>query len=173
MPAIAKDRQEFYKSRIRAIVSVDHQITHMQILDKLAEDGIHLDRQYLSKLVAKVYQERTKRADRQTLNYALAAFEDTMTEVVRVAWSIANDPSARKQDRVAALREVREAHKDVFEKLFDAGVFERKLGTIDQVIRNTPLAPERKQVIREVFGNWKLLPAQPVNGEEPKPATTP
>jgi hypothetical protein len=173
MPAISKDRQELYKSRIRAIVSVNHQLTNNEISDLLERDGIHLDRDYLSKLLRKVYQERTKRADRQTLNYALAAFEDTMTEVVRVAWSIAKDPSARKQDRVAALREVREAHKDVFEKLFDAGVFERKLGTLDAVVRNTPLAPERKQVIREVFGNWKLLPAQPVNGEEPKPATNP
>jgi hypothetical protein len=173
MPAISKDKQEFYKSRIRAIVSVEHQITLVQILDKLAQEGIHLDRDYLSKLANKVYQERTKRADRQTLNYALAAFEDTMTEVVRVAWSIANDPFARKQDRVAALREVREAHKDVFEKLFDAGVFERKLGTLDAVVRNTPLPEDKKQNIREVFGNWKLLPAQPVNGDPPKPDTTP
>jgi hypothetical protein len=44
-----------------------------------AGEGIHLDRQFLSRLVGKVYQERTKRADRWTLNYALAAFEDTMT----------------------------------------------------------------------------------------------
>ena len=109
MPAIAKDRQEFYKSRIRAIVSVDHQITYVQILDKLAEEGIHLDRQYLSKLVAKVYQERTKRADRQTLNYALAAFEDTMTEVVRVAWSIANDKSASATSKNRPEKQAQEA----------------------------------------------------------------
>lgn len=172
MPAISKDKQEFYKSRIRAIVSVEHQITLVQLLDKLAQEGIHLDRDYLSKLANKVYQERTKRADRQTLNYALAAFEDTMTEVVRVAWSIATDEHAREQDRVMALREIREAHKDVFEKLFDAGVFERKLGTLDAVVRNTPLLPERKQVIREVFGKWGLLPPPPVNGEPPN-STTP
>lgn len=172
MPAISKDKQDFYKSRIRAIVSVEHQITLVQLLDKLGVEGIHLDRDYLSKLANKVYQERSKRADRQTLNYALAAFEDTMTEVVRVAWSIANDPSARKQDRVAALREVREAHKDVFEKLFDAGVFERKLGTLDATIRNAPLAPERKQVIREVFGNWGLIAPQP-DGGTTTPTTNP
>jgi hypothetical protein len=38
-----------------------------------------------------------------------------------------------------ALREIRKVHKDMFEKLFDAGVFERKLGTLDATIRNTPL----------------------------------
>ncbi len=44
-----------------------------------------------------------------------------------------------------ALREIREAHKDMVEKLFDAGVFERKLGTLDATIRNTPLPEDRKQ----------------------------
>ena len=87
---------------------------------------------------------------------------------MRVAWSIATDPSARKQDRVAALREIREAHKDVFQMLFDAGVFERKLGTLDATIRNAPLAPERKQVIRDVFGNWGLIPPQ-LDGGTTKP----
>ena len=58
-----------------------------------------------------------------------------------------------------ALREIREAHKDMFEKLFDAGVFERKLGTLDATLRNTPLPEERKQAIRAVFTNWGLLEA--------------
>jgi len=71
-----------------------------------------------------------------------------MTQVVRVAWAIANDQTARKQDRVMALREIREAHSAVFEKLFDAGVFERKLGTLDATIRNTPLSDEKNTPYR-------------------------
>jgi hypothetical protein len=106
---------------------LSHQITLYELQDKLDAEGLHLNRDYLSTLVKKVYRERVTRADRQTLNNALAAFEDTMTEVVRVAWEIATDPSARRQDRVAALRGIREANKDVFQILFDAGVFERKL----------------------------------------------
>lgn len=157
MPAISKDKQEFYKSRIRAHISIDHQITNVMLLARLEQEGIHMDRDFLSKLLSKVYRERITRADRHTLNQALAAFEDTMTQVVRVAWDIANDPFARKQDRVAALREVREAHKDVFEKLFDAGVFERKLGTIDATIRNTPLPQDKKDAITAVFTNWSLI----------------
>ena len=52
-----------------------------------------------------------------------------------------------------ALREIREAHRDSFEKLFDAGVFERKLGTFDATIRNTTLPEDRKQAIRSEFEN--------------------
>jgi hypothetical protein len=125
----------------------------------LKAEGISLDRDYLSKLVSKVYQERVKRADRATLNYALAAFEDTMTEVVRVAWAIANNPLVRPFDRIQALKEVREAHNAVFEKLFDAGVFDRKLGTLNEVIRNTPLPSERKEAIRVGFASWGILEA--------------
>jgi hypothetical protein len=95
-----------------------------------------------------------------------------MTQVVRVAWEIANDQFARKQDRVMALREIREAHSAVFEKLFDAGVFERKLGTLDATIRNTPLPEDRKQAIRVAFENWGLIEApkedvQPSNTSQP------
>jgi hypothetical protein len=64
-----------------------------------------------------------------------------------------NDETEDGRDRAAALREIREAYNAVFEKLFDAGVFERKLGTLDMAIRNTPLPEEKKQTIREVFGN--------------------
>jgi hypothetical protein len=106
---------------IRAHLAVNHQLSLFELVDKLEAEGLHLDRDYLSKLLGKVYRERVTRADRQTLNNALAAFEDTMTEVVRVAWEIATDENARRQDRVAALREIREADKDVFQMLFDAG----------------------------------------------------
>jgi hypothetical protein len=65
-----------------------------------------------------------------------------------------------------ALREVREAHNDVFQKLFDAGVFEKKLGTLDLTIRNAPLPEDRKTAIRDVFEQWGLL-ATPEKEDEP------
>jgi hypothetical protein len=166
MPAIVKDKKQYIVSRVRSIIAQDHQIPLDDLAQRLdREYGIKIERHYLSTLVKKIYAERVKRADRQTLNYALASFEDTMTQVVRVAWEIANDQFARKQDRVMALREIREAHSAVFEKLFDAGVFERKLGTLDATIRNTPLPPERKESIRLVFENWGLLEAPKDEGK--------
>jgi hypothetical protein len=53
MPTIARDRQKFYKSRIRALIFVDHQLTNVALVEKLKAEGIRLDRDYLSKLVAK------------------------------------------------------------------------------------------------------------------------
>jgi hypothetical protein len=36
--------------------------------------------------------------------------------------------------------DIREAYNAMFEKLFDAGVFERKLGTLEATIRNLSIA---------------------------------
>jgi hypothetical protein len=101
--------------------------------------------------------ERVKRLNTLTLNYALSAFQDTVTEIVAVEWEIVNDPMADRLEKLAALREIRAAINDVFNKLFDAGVFERKLGTLDAAIRNKALPEEEKQVIRGVSENWGLV----------------
>jgi len=135
----------------------------------LEQQGLVLDRNYINSLVNAIHAERAKRGDTWTLNFALASFQDAMGEIVRVGWEIANDKFAEGRDRAAALREIREAYNAVFEKLFDAGVFERKLGTLDATIRNTPLPEERKQAIRAVFENWGLLEAPK---EDVQPSTT-
>jgi len=139
----------------------------------LEHDGLRLDRRYLASLVKAIQTERIKRAQTWTLNMALASFEDAMQEIVRVGWEIANDKFAEGRDRAAALREIREAYNAMFEKLFDAGVFKRKLGTLDATIRNTPLPEERKQAIRSVFENWGILPApkEDAGTTQPTPET--
>jgi hypothetical protein len=167
MPSIARDQKEFYKSKIRSIIAIDHSISRRELHERL-EDGLHLDRHYLGKLYDEIIVERGKRMDRQLLNNALSSFEDTMTEIVRVAWDIANTKYINPQARVMALREIREAHNAVFEKLFDAGVFDRKRGSLELTIRNTP-QEEKKKAIREVFENWGLLPAPKEDEPTPSP----
>jgi arginine repressor len=173
MPKITQEKKQYYKSRIRSIIAQHPQITQVALTERLKDDGLALDRWYVASLLKSIQVERVKRLNTLTLNYALSSFQDVMMEISAVAWSIANDEFARKQDRVMALREIREAHKDMFEKLFDAGVFERKLGTLDAVIRNTPLPEERKQAIRSVFQNWGLLeaPKEDVRTTELPPAS--
>src|ERR1035438_1388410 len=170
MPSISQEQKQYYKSRIRSVIAQHPQITQVALRERLANEAFKLARWYVASLLKSIQVERVKRLNTLTLNYALSAFQDVMMEISSVAWEIANDEFARKQDRVMALREIREAHKDMFEKLFDAGVFERKLGTLDATIRNTPLPEERKQAIRSVFQNWGLLEAPK---EEIQPSTTP
>ena len=48
-------------------------------------------------------------------------------------------------------------------------MFERKHGSLELTIRNTPLPEEKKKAIREVFENWGLLAAP----KEDEPTTDP
>jgi hypothetical protein len=169
MPRITHEQKALYKSKIRSVIARNHQISAVELAEVLKTGGLDLERHYLGKLMKEVNAERVRRADRQTLNFALASFEDTMTEIVKVAWEIANKPFINPQARVMALREIREAHKDVFEKLFDAGVFNRKLGEIDLTVRNAPLSDEKKKSIREVFDKWGLIAPK----QEDEPTTGP
>lgn len=159
MPRVSHDHKQFYKSRIRSLMIRNPAITQRELQEGLEMEGLRLDRKYLGTLVNGIQAERAKRANKWTLNYALAAFQDAMMEIAKAGWEIVNDPMARNMDKALAMREIREAQDTAFEKLFDAGVFERKLGTLDATIRNTPLPEERKQAIRSVFTNWGLLPA--------------
>jgi len=154
MPAYSSDTKRYHRERVRSIMVQQPMLSGEGIRQYLERQGLELDRNYINGLVNQIHRERAKRADIWTLNMALASFQDAMAEIARVGWEIANDKFAPGRDRAAALREVREAYNAVFEKLFDAGVFERKLGTLDATIRNTPLSDEKKQAIEAVFANW-------------------
>jgi len=166
MPRITHENKQFYKSQIRSLIAQNHGISRRELQEELDKQGLHLDRDYIGKLYDEIFVERTKRMDRRRLNEALSAYEDVMEEIVKKAWEIANAEFINPQARVMALREIRESYSAVFEKLFDAGIFDKKLGTLDLAVRNTPLPEEKKKAIREVFQNWNL-PAPPDAASNP------
>lgn len=172
MPKISADTKRYYRERVRSILVQEPMISGEGIRRHLEKQGLVLDRNYINGLVNQIHRERAKRAATWMLNAALTSFQDAMTEIARVGWEIANDKFAEGRDRAAALREIREAYNAMFEKLFDAGVFERKLGTLDATIRSTPLSDEKKQAIEAVFANWGLLPAPQEDVPPAIPPTT-
>ena len=119
-----------HKQRVRSLMVRQPTITIEGMRRHLAAQDLPLDRGYIASLVKAIQTERIRRADTWTLNLALTSFQDVMTEIVERACEIVNDPMAERSDRLAALREIRAAHNEVFGKPFDAGVFERKLGTL-------------------------------------------
>ena len=167
MPELSPKTKQYHKQRVRSLMVQQPMITILGMQKHLDTDGLHLDRNYIASLVRAIQTERIKRAETWTLNMALASFQDAMAEIARVGWEIANDKFAPGRDRAAALREIREAYNAAFEKIFDAGVFERKLGTLDATIRNTPLPEDKKQAITAVFTNWGLV----IPSEQPKALT--
>jgi hypothetical protein len=165
--------KHYHRERVRSLLVQNPHISGEGIRRHLETQGLILDRHYISSLVNAIHAERAKRASTWMLNHASASFQDAMSEIVKAAWEIVNDPMAKNQDKVMAMREIREAYNVSFEKLFDAGVFERKLGTLDATIRNTPLPDNRKQAIRSVFENWGLLNAPKEDVKPAEPTATP
>src|ERR1017187_11010995 len=129
MPALSTKTKHYYRERVRSLLVQNPMISGEGIRRHLEAQGLILDRHYINKLVNEIHAERSKRADTWILNHALASLQDSMADIVRAAWEIVNDPMARNMDKTFAMKEIREAHNLIFEKLFDAGVFERKLGT--------------------------------------------
>lgn len=46
MPSIAHDQEQFYKSKIRSLIAIDHGISRRELQERLDKDGLHLDRHY-------------------------------------------------------------------------------------------------------------------------------
>jgi hypothetical protein len=98
LPKITTEKKQYLVARVRSILAQGHQIGLDDLAARLEREyGIHIERHYLSGIVRKICRERALRADRQTLNFALASFEDALTQVVRVAWEMptANSRASR------------------------------------------------------------------------------
>jgi hypothetical protein len=111
MPSIAHEQKRFYKAKIRSLIAIDRGISRLEIQQRLDKEGLHLDRHYIGKLYDEIMVEHTKRMHRRLLSAALSSFEDTMTEVIRLAWEIANTPYISTQARVMALRETLQSRR--------------------------------------------------------------
>jgi len=163
MPKISAERVQFYKSKIRSLLAIDHQMSNRELESQLAQNGINIEENYIGRLRKKIEREKSLRTDRLTLNHALATVSDTLTETMRLCWQIALNPQKEANERIAALREIRKSNTDMFNLLFDAGIFNRKLGTLEHEIRNAPLSEEQKKNIREAFSRWGLMEAKQID----------
>lgn len=170
----SKEQTNLYLANIRKLMVVQHDMSAPEMKQQLEKLGLRFDLKYIRRLKDKVLRERQHRADRMTLNSALATFQDVLAETSHIAWQIALSPQSSKRDRIAALKEIREAHRDVFDKLFDAGVFEKKNGTLDvNILRSRPLAPEVEAEILEAFQRWGVFPKNNAsNGDKPVESST-
>jgi len=138
MPKYSKEKEQFFISQIKALIVIKPGISATEVTKTLAQrkkNPLKLDRFYVSKLMKKVFKERVYRANYWLLHEKLASFEDKMTESEKRLWAIVNDLSTRHQDKISALREIRNNNKELFEMFFNAGVFDRKLGELE--IHNT------------------------------------
>lgn len=130
---ISKEKEQEYIGQIRRILVIRPNSSIREVKDALEKQKkpLKLDKNYVNKLINKIRKERAKRLDNYTVNVVLAKFQDEVEELKRRLWIIITKPEVSEKDKVAAIRELRTSSKDLFDKMFDAGVFSRKLGELE------------------------------------------
>jgi hypothetical protein len=169
----SKEQQKEHISQIRRILVIkpDSSILSIQEDLKIQRNPLSLNKDYINKLVNRIRKERAKRLDYYTVNTVLANFQDEVEELKKRLWIIITDIESSQRDKIAAIRELRTSSKDLFDKMFDAGIFSRKLGELE--IGKT-LTDEEQELIKKAIelDYGKKSEPKPEPEPEPKPADT-
>jgi len=165
----SKERQQEHISQIRRILVVKTDSSILDIKEALAKQRIplELDKDYINKLVNKIRKERSKRLDHHTINKVLAEFQDEIEELKKRLWVIITNPESSEKDKIAAIRELRNSSNNLFDKMFDAGIFKRKIGELE--IGKT-LSQKEQNLIKKAI---ELDYGKPKTKSEPKPEPGP
>lgn len=159
----SKEQENFYITQIRRLIVIDPDMSAREIQEHLAENNLRLDDKYVAKLKEKIYKQRSHSTDRQTLHLALGKMSEALKEVIKEAWITATRASTKPREKVMALKLIADNEVQLFEMLFDAGVFNRKLGEIDlNVIRDRPISSATIDGIVDNMKKWGFdLEAEP------------
>ena len=172
-----KERQKEHMSQIRRILVIKPESTILEVRDTLVRQvkPLKLDKDYINRIINKIRKERANRLDHYTINVVLAKFQDEMEELKRRLWIIITKGESTEKDRIAAIKELRNSSKELFDKMFDAGIFERKLGEIgieDKSKTLTNLLKDAEPKTKEEFIRaWRGIQGLPnKRGDIPKPS---
>lgn len=153
MASYGTEKTKEFMSRVRQVIVAKPDATLIQIRDVLADNGVKLDIKYIMKLVHKIRRERYTRYDNQTVKKVLAEFEDFISSTGNELLKISKT-SKLDMARIMAL-DTRVKHYNILlDKLFDAGVFERKIGTIDAKYTNVA---EMLKLLKDERDNQRKL----------------
>lgn len=133
MARYGKEKIQEQISQIRRILVIKPDSTIPDVQGALARQKkpLKLDKDYVNKLIKKIRKERIYRLDRYTINKVLAEFQDEVEELKKRLWVIINSSDSSHRDRVSAVKELRNSSKELFDKMFDAGVFTKKIGEME------------------------------------------
>ncbi len=128
----SKEKQQEHTSQIRRILVMRPDATILGVQDLLQKQRkpLKLDKDYINRLINKLRKERAKRLDHYTVNKVLAEFQDEIKELKKRLWAILNNAGSTPKEKIMAVKELRSSSVDLFDKMFDAGIFEKKLGEV-------------------------------------------
>lgn len=155
--------------------------------------GNTLDWHYVSKIVRKLAREAAFSADEQKIGERLAITKERYRLMVERLWRIIDYKweyleqfglyPPKTDEIIKAINTLMKLDLAILKAEMDAGIFERKLGTVDlNVYRAAPLDPEKAKQIVQTFKRWgidlnlptqrpKLIESSPAHASADHPAT--
>ena len=130
MASYTPERREYLKTRMRELTIMEPNISALRAVDVLGQQGIELSYDFSLDLMKEIDRDRIAEADQFLLNSFLVTFMERVKLSDKVLWNILTDKGSSRKDKLGAARELRQNFDTLFQTMFDAGVFKRKLGDV-------------------------------------------
>lgn len=177
MAAYSKAQRDYHKSRIRAIMVHNPDASDRYIKETLQaakQAPLSLHRTYIATIKKKILVERTNRHNGANIAHRLAFIQDKIRQIDKQLWDLVNSEHIGDREKIAALKELRENEIKLLQAEMDAGLYDRKLGTIDiEALRNRQIDPAHQQRAIDSFKAWGFIEADAVEVETKQPNDQP
>jgi hypothetical protein len=166
------------RERIREILVTDPRAGGQKIRKALLnspEFPLDLDEKFITRQIRKIRAERSARQYAPDIKARISEMEERTEMVMRQMWQIIGSSSATNQEKIVAAKVIASADKDLLDAQMDAGVFDRKVGTLDveenkRIILELP--PEVKAPMLRAFKNYGLINPEPRTLPAPSPVSS-
>lgn len=152
MPALSDDTKNEHLALIRRVLVQRPDASLREIREALEKIKRPLHLRYINKIVKKIRSEHGKRIENQLLSVEISKYEDSAKLVIEELWKLSKS-SSDDRARVSALKAIMDSHDMLLNRKFDAGVFEKNLGSVKV---NHSIA-EYKISIIQAFENSRLF----------------
>lgn len=153
---LTNDTKNKHKELVRQVLALQPRATLTEIQETLKANKVDLNIQYIGKLREKVRAERIIRFDTAKVNARISEMQDKFEELEKHLWKIVIDPRTSTQQKINAAVAIVKTEKELLDAQMDAGVFERKLGTLEAKFGVNLDDPQRQSIIN-AFRNYGII----------------
>ena len=128
---VSKEFESTVRGHIRRLLIMDGGMSNNELTEHLRKIGVPCSVEWICNLRRKILRQKMHDGINHTLTTYLQNFIDSMSEADRQLWAIATSKTIGPGNRIYALSQIRENRKAIFDKLFEAGIFEKQLGNLN------------------------------------------
>jgi len=125
MPAFSDEAKELIMARMRRLMVREPRISGSRLASVLGYDIA-----FILKLKKKIDRQAIENINRSEIQKDLGDLTRIFDVLVTDMWDIITDKTSSQRDKIAAFKAVFDTRNSLIERKMDAGIFERKLGTL-------------------------------------------